>query len=90
MLRVQGLSCKNPGQMHGRKGDARMLRMNVVVPVVLSLLVLTLSADVHALMVSKNAPHFAVESSQGEVSLKDYQGKKYVILSFYFLILSPD
>ncbi len=47
------------------------------------------ASPVLALSVGDQAPAFSAQTNQGEVSLADYQGKKNVILAFYFAIYTP-
>jgi P pilus assembly chaperone PapD len=54
---------------------------------VLALLVAVLAATASAapaLEVGDPAPSFAAESTAGPLQLADYQGKKNVLLAFYF------
>lgn len=37
-----------------------------------------------ALEVGQKAPAFEAQSTQGTVRLSDYQGKKHVVLAFYY------
>jgi hypothetical protein len=37
-----------------------------------------------AAQVGKAAPLFTADSSQGKIVLADFQGKKYVLVAFYF------
>lgn len=59
-----------------------------LVSVLVAALVLVAS-PVLALSVGDQAPDFTAQTNQGEVSLADYQGKKNVILAFYFAIYTP-
>ncbi len=42
-----------------------------------------------AVGIGDKAPFFTAASDKGEVSLNDYLGQKYVIISFYFAINTP-
>ena len=43
----------------------------------------------HALDVGDKAPFFEAPSTQGTIRLADYQGKKHVVLAFYFADFTP-
>ncbi len=45
-------------------------------------------ASSFALSVGDQAPAFTTPSSQGEISLADYAGKKHVVLALYFAVFS--
>jgi hypothetical protein len=45
-------------------------------------------ASSFALSVGDTAPAFSTPSSQGEISLADYRGKKHVVLALYFAIFT--
>ena len=45
-------------------------------------------SQLFALSVGDKAPAFATPSSQGEITLADYKGKKHVILALYFAIFT--
>jgi peroxiredoxin Q/BCP len=45
---------------------------------------LAAAAPARALEVGKAAPLFEAESSTGKIALADFQGKKNVLLAFYF------
>jgi hypothetical protein len=45
-------------------------------------------ASSFALSVGDRAPAFTTPSSQGEISLADYAGKKHVVLALYFAIFT--
>jgi peroxiredoxin Q/BCP len=49
-----------------------------------ALLVLALATAAQALSVGEPAPDFTLPSTQGSITLSDYQGKKPVVLAFYF------
>ncbi|MBT8346864.1 MAG: redoxin domain-containing protein [Desulfofustis sp.] len=54
----------------------------------LILCLLLMPASSFALSVGDKAPAFKTPSSQGEISLADYRGKKHVILALYFAIFT--
>jgi peroxiredoxin Q/BCP len=45
-------------------------------------------AQLFALSVGDKAPAFTTPSSQGEISLADYGGKKHVVLALYFAVFT--
>ena len=45
-------------------------------------------APLLALSVGDKAPAFTTPSSQGEISLADYEGKKHVVLALYFAVFT--
>ena len=47
-----------------------------------------LPASSFALSVDDKAPSFTTPSSQGEISLTDFAGKKHVVLALYFAVFS--
>jgi peroxiredoxin Q/BCP len=49
-----------------------------------ALIGLAAAVPTEAAEVGKAAPAFAADSSTGEIALADYQGKKNVLLAFYF------
>ena len=49
-----------------------------------TLIGLAAAAPARAAEVGKAAPLFAADSSTGKIALADYQGKKNVLLAFYF------
>lgn len=49
---------------------------------------LFLPAPTFALSTGDKAPAFTTASSQGEISLADYGGKKNVVLALYFAVFS--
>jgi len=42
-----------------------------------------------ASLIGQPAPDFTAESSEGTLTLSDYQGKKNVVLAFYFADFTP-
>ena len=52
--------------------------------VVIALLFIALVQQAAALEVGDAAPAFEAESTTGTIRLSDYQGKKNVLLAFYF------
>ena len=44
--------------------------------------------QVFALKAGDKAPEFTTPSSQGEISLADYRGKKHVVLALYFAVFT--
>ena len=49
---------------------------------------LLMPTQVFALRVGDKAPEFTTPSSQGEISLADYRGKKHVVLALYFAVFT--
>ena len=49
---------------------------------------LLMPTQVFALRVGDKAPEFTTPSSQGEISLADYIGKKHVVLALYFAVFT--
>jgi len=47
-------------------------------------LLLVAGGTAHALEVGEPAPDFEAESTQGKIRLSEYQGKRNVLLAFYF------
>lgn len=54
----------------------------------LILCLLLMPATSFALSVGDKAPAFTTPSSQGEISLADYEGKKHVVLALYFAVFT--
>ncbi|MBT8347608.1 MAG: redoxin domain-containing protein [Desulfofustis sp.] len=54
----------------------------------LILCLLLMPATSFALSVGDKAPVFTTPSSQGEISLADYEGKKHVVLALYFAVFT--
>ena len=54
----------------------------------LILSLLLVPTHLFALGVGDKAPAFTTPSSQGEISLADYKGKKHVVLALYFAIFT--
>jgi len=55
--------------------------ISVMVP---AFMVLLAAAGAQALSVGDEAPDFTLPSTAGDITLSDYQGKKAVVLAFYF------
>ena len=54
----------------------------------LILSLLLVPTQLFALGVGDKAPAFNTPSSQGEISLADYEGKKHVVLALYFAVFT--
>jgi hypothetical protein len=52
-------------------------------------MVLLAPVGARAVGIGDKAPLFTAASDKGEVSLNNYLGQKYVIISFYFAINTP-
>ena len=64
----------------------KKIMVKICYPLVFILLLLPASA--FALSTGDKAPAFSTPSSQGEISLADYDGKKNVVLALYFAVFS--
>ena len=49
-----------------------------------SAMVALTAIGVQALEVGQKAPSFEAQSNQGTIRLADYQGKKHLVLAFYY------
>ena len=56
---------------------------------VTAMTLLSIPATAFALEVGDTAPAFTAETTQGTVSLGDYQGKKHVVLALYYAVFTP-
>ena len=65
-----------------------MKKMTVKISFLLIFGLLLLPAGSFALSTGDKAPAFTTPSSQGEISLADYAGKKHVVLALYFAVFS--
>ena len=54
----------------------------------LILSLLLVPTQLFALGLGDKAPAFTTPSSQGEISLADYEGKKHVVLALYFAVFT--
>lgn len=54
----------------------------------LILSLLLVPTQLFALGLGDKAPVFTTPSSQGEISLADYEGKKHVVLALYFAVFT--
>ena len=70
------------------KGGVAMIRIKWLMWITLGL-VFSGPLSVYAVGLGDKAPLFTAASDKGEVSLNDYLGQKYVIISFYFAINTP-
>ena len=57
-------------------------------PFILIFCLFLVPAPLFALSVGDKAPAFTTPSSQGEISLADYGGKKHVVLALYFAVFT--
>ena len=55
---------------------------------ILILCLFLMPAQLFALSVGDKAPAFTTPSSQGEISLGDYEGKEHVVLALYFAVFT--
>ncbi len=65
------------------------MRKSVVKGLFTSALVALESIGTHALEVGRKAPIFEAVSTRGSIRLADFQGKKNVVLMFYFADFTP-
>lgn len=65
-----------------------MKKIIVDISCLLILCLLFLPGNSFAVGIGDKAPAFSTPSSQGELSLADYSGKKHVILALYFAVFS--
>jgi peroxiredoxin Q/BCP len=56
----------------------------IVAAMLPAFMVLLAATGAQALSVGDPAPDFTLPSTQGTITLSDYQGKKPVVLAFYF------
>ena len=71
-----------------RKEARYIMRMKWIF-LTLAIVVMGIPFIVHALEVGDRAPLFEAPSTQGTIRLADYQGKKHVVLAFYFADFTP-
>lgn len=65
-----------------------MKKMPPQIACLLLFLLLLLPSMSYALDEGDMAPAFIAQSTQGEISLADYAGKKHVILALYFAVFT--
>jgi peroxiredoxin Q/BCP len=66
-----------------------MKRQHVLGMILILLLTLTVPLTTFALEVGDKAPLFKGTSTQGDIRLTDYLGKKNVVLALYFAVFTP-
>ena len=66
-----------------------MKRKQTILSAILAAGILLAPLSAMALNVGDTAPAFTVDSTQGQIALADYQGKKHVVLALYFAVFTP-